>query len=71
MEPVEPDGEYRHRMVMNGITAIVCVLIIGSGIWLAVKMADLTRDENCVLGGRRNCAGIDIRGPHPGATDVR
>jgi hypothetical protein len=55
----EPD-DYAHRMRMNAAgVAIVAVLIIG-GVWIANKMAEVRREQDCVLSGRRNCAPITV-----------
>jgi len=55
------DGDdYRHRMLVN-IAAFVFVLgLIGAGLWLADAMAQLRKDEDCVLSGRRGCAPVEI-----------
>lgn len=50
--------DYRHRMFMNVIVFGVSVLLIAGGIWLAIKIADLRKTQDCVLSGRRNCAAI-------------
>ena len=59
-----PDADdYRHRMTMNALAFLVLVLLIAGGLWLAIKIAELRRDQDCVLAGRRNCAQISINGP--------
>lgn len=52
--------DYRHRMLMNAIVFIVSGLLIAGGIWLAIKIADLRKTQDCVLSGRRNCAAISV-----------
>ena len=54
--------DYRHRQMVNIAAFAICVLLVLLGVWLAVKIADLTRDQDCVLAGRRNCAQISISG---------
>lgn len=57
------DGEiddYRHRQRTNLAAFTVCILLVIIGVWLAVKIAELRRDQDCVLAGRRNCAQISI-----------
>ena len=54
--------DYRHRMLVNALGFAVCVLLAAAGIWLATKIAELRRDQDCVLAGRRNCAQISIIG---------
>jgi hypothetical protein len=58
----EPD-DYRHRMTMNALAFVVLLLLIAGGLWLAIKIAELRKDQDCVLAGRRNCAQISINGP--------
>jgi hypothetical protein len=58
-EPVN----YAQRMLMNVIAiAVVCVLI-GVGVWLADTIAEMERDQDCVLQGRQNCAPIEVPAP--------
>jgi hypothetical protein len=57
----EPD-DYRHRMIVNLVGFAICVVLIGAGLWLANTIAELRRDQDCVLSGRRNCAQISIPG---------
>jgi hypothetical protein len=59
--PAEPD-DYRHRMLVNVLGLGFCILLAAAGIWLATKIAELRRDQDCVLAGRRNCAQISIVG---------
>lgn len=54
--------DYRHRQITNLAALVVCVLLIVGGIWLANKIAELRRDQDCVLAGRRNCAQISVSG---------
>jgi hypothetical protein len=58
-ERPETEDDYRHRMKMNGLAFIItCVLII-SGLWLAEKMAEIRKVQDCVMSGRQNCAPIE------------
>src|SRR4051812_22091198 len=41
--------DYRHRMLVNVLGLFVCVLLAAAGIWLATKIAELRRDQDCVL----------------------
>jgi hypothetical protein len=54
------DDNYRHRMMVNlaalGFTAVLAVV----GVWLVIQLADLRKNQDCVLSGRRNCAPIDV-----------
>ena len=54
---------YPRRMLMNGIAVAVVTVLIGVGVWLADTIADMERDQDCVLQGRQNCAPIDFAAP--------
>ena len=51
--------DYRHRMLMNVIAVAICTMLIGAGVWIADTIAEMQRDQDCVLQGRANCAPIE------------
>jgi hypothetical protein len=52
--------DYRHRMIVN-IAAFVFVLaLIGTGIWLVDTMAQMRKNQDCVLSGRRDCTPVEV-----------
>src|SRR6476646_2860958 len=53
----EPD-DYRQRMINNGLGLLASILLVLAGIWIANTMAEMRRNQDCVLSGRRNCAPI-------------
>ena len=53
----EPD-DYRQRMINNGLGLVTLVILGGIGIWLASSIAEMRKNQDCVLSGRRNCAEI-------------
>jgi hypothetical protein len=54
------EDDYRHRMMVN-IAAVVFVMVLaGIGVWIANSMAQIRKNEDCVLSGRRNCSPIDL-----------
>jgi len=57
----EYDDNYRHRMMVNlaalGFTAVLAV----AAVWLVIQLADMRKNQDCVLSGRRNCAPIDVK----------
>jgi len=53
----EPD-DFRHRMLANTAAFAFTVALTAIGIWLATSIADLRRNQDCVLMGRRDCAHI-------------
>jgi hypothetical protein len=52
--------DYAQRMLMNVIAVAVVTMLIGVGVWLADTIADMQREQDCVLQGRQNCAPIVI-----------
>jgi hypothetical protein len=53
----EPD-DYRHRMLVNAAAFVFVLGLIGAGLWLADSMAELRRNQDCVLAGHANCVPI-------------
>ena len=58
-EREDTDEDYRHRMIMNVIGFLACVLLIVAGIWIANAIVEMRKKQDCVLSGRRNCAPIE------------
>lgn len=52
--------DYRHRALMNLIAVVIVTLLIASGVWIADTIADMQRDQDCLLQGRMNCAPIEV-----------
>jgi hypothetical protein len=55
----EPD-DYIHRMKMNALAALVAILLIVGGLWIADVMAQMRKNQDCVLSGRRDCTPVDV-----------
>jgi hypothetical protein len=53
------DGDYRHRMYMNVIGFFACALLVAAGVWIANAIAELRKNQDCVLSGRRDCAHLE------------
>lgn len=56
----EPVNE-RHRMLMNLMAVGIVVCLISLGVWIADAIQIASRDEDCVLQGRTNCAPIEMQ----------
>jgi hypothetical protein len=54
------DDDYGHRMMVNAAAFVACVGLVTVGLWLAIKIADFQRDQDCVLAGRLNCGQISV-----------
>jgi hypothetical protein len=55
----EPDN-YRQRMINNGLALAFCIALVVIGVWLATSIAQMRKNQDCVLSGRRNCANVVI-----------
>jgi hypothetical protein len=55
----EDPTEYRQRQAVNALVFLFVILLIGAAIWLADTMADMRRNQDCVLSGRRGCTPVD------------
>lgn len=56
----EPD-DFRHRMTMNGLVLVATIALIAIGIWIADTMAQMRKNQDCVLTGRSACASIPVQ----------
>jgi hypothetical protein len=59
-ERADTGDDYRHRMMMNVLGFLVTAGLILAGLWLVDKIADMRKDQDCYLSGRRNCAPIEV-----------
>ena len=58
--PRDEGDDFRHRMLANVAALAFTVALTAIGIWLAVRIADLRKTQDCVLMGRRDCARISV-----------
>jgi hypothetical protein len=66
-EPVD----YRRRMRMNVIAVAIVTLLICAGVWIADTIADMQKDQDCIMQGRANCAPLEIAAPRLGNSPRR
>jgi hypothetical protein len=52
--------DYRHRMITNALAFALCVLLVVIGVWIADTMAQMRKNQDCVLSGRRGCTPVDV-----------
>jgi hypothetical protein len=52
--------DYRQRALMNVIALVVVAFLVSAGVWLADTIADMERDQDCMMQGRANCAPIEL-----------
>jgi hypothetical protein len=58
-EQEDEEVDYRQRMLMNVIAIAIVALLVGVGVWIADTIAEMEKDQDCVLQGRANCAPIE------------
>jgi hypothetical protein len=59
--PPETAAEYRERMIVNVAVFLVVLGLIGTALWLADTIADMRRNQDCVLSGRPGCTHVDVQ----------
>ena len=57
----EEVDNYRHRMMVNVAALLFTVVLSIAGVWLVIQLAEMRKNQDCVLSGRRNCAPIDVK----------
>lgn len=60
---LDDDDDYRHRMMVNLAALAFTVVLALAGVWLVIQLADMRKNQDCVLSGRRNCAPIEVKAP--------
>jgi hypothetical protein len=56
----ETQDDYRHRMVVNVLAFVVVILLVLAGVWLTSKLAQMRKDQDCVLSGRVGCTPVNV-----------
>jgi hypothetical protein len=59
-ERSEGTDDYRHRMTVNIVVFVFVLALIGAGLWLADTMAQMRKNQDCVLSGRRGCSPVEV-----------
>jgi len=54
------EEDYAHRMLMNVLALLFLSVMVYCGIWIADNMSQRSKDQDCVLAGRTNCALIPL-----------
>jgi hypothetical protein len=52
--------DYRDRMIVNAAAFLFVIALIGAGLWLADTMAQVRKNQDCVLSGRRGCTPVEV-----------
>ena len=59
----EREDTYRHRMMVNLAAFAFIIVLALVGVWLAIEIIQMRKNQDCILSGRRNCAPIDLNAP--------
>jgi hypothetical protein len=54
------DDDFRHRMLTNLAALAFVGLLIVAGVWIANTIAEMRKNQDCVLSGRRGCTPVNI-----------
>jgi hypothetical protein len=54
----ETADDFQHRILANTAALALTVALIAAGIWLEMRISDLTKIQDCVVLGRRDCVRI-------------
>src|SRR5262249_41445287 len=57
----EQDDNYRHRMMVNLAALGATIALAVAGVWLALQIADMRKNQDCVLSGRVKCAPVNVK----------
>jgi hypothetical protein len=59
-EQTDVEDDYRHRMVVNLLALAFTTMLVLAGVWLAGQIAEIRKNQDCVLSGQRNCNPIEV-----------
>ena len=59
-ERTPDEDDYRHRMTMNLLALAVTIILVVVGVWLAISIAEMRKNQDCYLQGGRNCNNLSI-----------
>ena len=52
-------------MINNVLALVFCILLVAAGVWIADRIAEMRKNQDCVLSGRRNCANVNVPPANP------
>ena len=60
-ERSEGTDDYRHRMLINAAALLFVAALSAAGLWIADTMADMRKNQDCVLSGRNGCTPVTVQ----------
>ncbi len=52
----DPDDDPHRKMTNNLLAIIIALALLTGGFWLALRMSEDRRIQNCITAGFRNCS---------------
>jgi hypothetical protein len=52
-------------MMVNIAALAATIALAAAGAWLTIQIADLRKNQDCVLSGRSNCMPIEVKALSP------
>ena len=59
-ERSEETDDYRHRMLINAAALLFVAALGAAGLWIADTMAQMRKNQDCVLSGRSGCTPVTV-----------
>ena len=59
-EEPRPEEEHRGERPFSAVGLVVLVVLIGGGIFLVLRLQEMSSVQDCVWSGRRNCAPVGV-----------
>ena len=59
-EPSAPEEGYRGEHPFSPVGLVVLLVLVGGGIFLVLRLRDVSNVQDCVWSGRRNCAPVEV-----------
>ncbi len=56
----DEEDDYPHRMKTNAAALVFVVVLVICGYWLADTLAEMRRNQDCVLSGRPGCTKVTV-----------
>jgi hypothetical protein len=56
----EETDDYRHRMLINAAALLFVGALCAAGLWIADTMAQMRKNQDCVLSGRSGCTPVTV-----------
>lgn len=57
----DDENEHAHRMTVNLVAAIVCLVLFGVGLFVAEGLSRSNKAQACLEAGRRACPSLPSR----------